>query len=93
MEPAAVQDGRKESVELRADIGTVQMLLKEDDLFRIETDRPSELQAPVEAGEIVGTVAYYLNNEIVDIFPVYAAETVQKIDYWWCLNRILQKWI
>ena len=93
MEPAAVQDGRKESVELRADIGTVQMLLKEDDLFRIETDRPSELQAPVEAGESVGTVAYYLNNEIVDIFPVYAAETVQKIDYWWCLNRILQKWI
>ncbi len=93
MEPAAVQDGRKESVELRADIGTVQMLLKEDDLFRIETDRPSELQAPVEAGEIVGTVAYYLNNEIVDIFPVYVAETVQKIDYWWCLNRILQKWI
>mgnify|MGYP001852233247 FL=1 len=93
MEPAAVQDGRKESVELRADIGTVQMLLKEDDLFRIETDRPSELQAPVEAGEIVGTVAYYLNNEIVVIFPVYAAETVQKIDYWWCLNRILQKWI
>ena len=93
MEPAAVQDGRKESVELRADIGTVQMLLKEDDLFRIETDRPSELQAPVKAGEIVGTVAYYLNNEIVDIFPVYAAETVQKIDYWWCLNRILQKWI
>ena len=93
MEPAAVQDGRKESVELRADIGTVQMLLKEDDLFRIETDRPSELQAPVEAGEIVGTVAYYLNNEIVDIFPVYAAETVQKIDFWWCLNRILQKWI
>ena len=93
MEPAAVQDGRKESVELRADIGTVQMLLKEDDLFRIETDRPSELQAPVEAGEIVGTVAYYLNNEIVDIFPVYAAETVQKTDYWWCLNRILQKWI
>ena len=47
----------------------------------------------VEAGEIVGTVAYYLNNEIVDIFPVYAAETVQKIDYWWCLNQILQKWI
>ena len=93
MEPAAVQDGRKESVELRADIGTVQMLLKEDDLFRIETDRPTEQQAPVEAGEIVGTVAYYLNNEIVDIFPVYAAETVQKIDYWWCLNRILQKWI
>lgn len=93
MEPAAVQDGRKESVELRADIGTVQMLLKEDDLFRIETDRPSELQAPVKAGEIVGTVAYYLNNEIVDIFPVYAAETVQKNDYWWCLNRILQKWI
>lgn len=93
MEPAAVQDGRKESVELRADIGTVQMLLKEDDLFRIETDRPSELQAPVEAGEIVGTVAYYLNNDIVDIFPVYAAETVQKIDYWWCLNQILQKWI
>ena len=93
MEPAAVQDGRKESVELRADIGTVQMLLKEDDLFRIETDRPSELQAPVKAGEIVGTVAYYLSNEIVDIFPVYAAETVQKIDYWWCLNRILQKWI
>ena len=93
MEPAAVQDGRKESVELRADIGTVQMLLKEDDLFRIETDRTSELQAPVKAGEIVGTVAYYLNNEIVDIFPVYAAETVKKIDYWWCLNQILQKWI
>ena len=93
MEPAAVQDGQQPSVELRADICTEQMLLKEGDVFRIETDRPAELQAPVEEGKIVGTVTYYLNDGIVDLFPVYTAQTVQKIDFWWCLDQIIQKWI
>ncbi len=93
MEPAAVQDGQQPSVELRADICTEQMLLKEGDVFRIETDRPAELQAPVEEGQIVGTVTYYLNDGIVDLFPVYTAQTVQKIDFWWCLDQIIQKWI
>ena len=93
MEPAMVEDGQEGTVALTADIRTEQLLMKEGESFRMEVDRPESLAAPVEEGEIVGSVAYYLNGEIMDLFPVRTAGTVGKVDFWWCLEQVLDRWI
>ena len=67
-------------------------LLKEDDEFTMEVLVPDILKAPVQAGELVGSVAYYINGQIVDLFPVYTASEVKKIDLEWRLRQVIDLW-
>lgn len=67
--------------------------MKEGDEFQMDILMPSTLSAPVEADEMVGTVIYYLNGEVLDLFPIYIEDDSRMIDYPWCLQQIFQKWL
>ena len=66
---------------------TLLMLLRADEKPDIRYEYPTELEAPVHEGQEVGQASYYINDEQVAAYPIYAAETVEKIDYGWCLRR------
>ena len=59
----------------------------------VEVLVPDELPAPVTEGEIIGSVVYYINGEVFDLFPVYLLDTSPGIDYPWCLEQVIQRWI
>ena len=88
-----VADGQIESVEAMADVNSRQMLMQDGDTFRMDIKKPETLTAPVEAGEIVGTVLYYMNDEIIDLFPIYAKDSSPSIDFAWCFEKVVKKWI
>ena len=92
LEPVSVMDGQKEKVEILTDAALENFLLKEDDEFTMEVLVPDILKAPVQAGELVGSVAYYINGQIVDLFPVYTASEVKKIDLEWRLRQVIDLW-
>lgn len=92
LEPVSVMDGQKEKVEILTDADLEDFLLKEDDEFTMEVLVPDILKAPVQAGELVGSVAYYINGQIVDLFPVYTASEVKKIDLEWRLRQVINLW-
>ena len=92
LEPVSVMDGQKEKVEILTDAALEDFLLKEDDEFTMEVLVPDILKAPVQAGELVGSVAYYINGKIVDLFPVYTASEVKKIDLEWRLRQVIDLW-
>ena len=92
LEPVSVMDGQKEKVEILTDAALEDFLLKEDDEFTMEVLVPDILKAPVQAGELVGSVAYYINGQIVDLFPVYTASEVKKIDLKWRLRQVIDLW-
>lgn len=92
LEPVFVMDGQKEKVEILTDAALEDFLLKEDDEFTMEVLVPDILKAPVQAGELVGSVAYYINGQIVDLFPVYTASEVKKIDLEWRLRQVIDLW-
>ena len=92
LEPVSVMDGQKEKVEILTDTALEDFLLKEDDEFTMEVLVPDVLKAPVQAGELVGSVAYYINGQIVDLFPVYTASEVKKIDLEWRLRQVIDLW-
>ena len=66
---------------------TFLMLLRADEKPDIRYEYPTELEAPVYEGQEVGQASYYINDEQVAAYPIYAAETVEKIDYGRCLRR------
>ena len=92
LEPVSVMDGQKEKVEILTDAALEDFLLKEDDEFTMEVLVPDDLKAPVQAGELVGSVVYYINGQIVDLFPVYTASEVKKIDLEWRLRQVIDLW-
>ena len=92
LEPVSVMDGQKEKVEILTDAALEDFLLKEDDECTMEVLVPDILKAPVQAGELVGSVAYYINGQIVDLFPVYTASEVKKIDLEWRLRQVIDLW-
>lgn len=65
------------------------LLLSEQEQITIETNLPEELSAPIEPGTIIGSVRYYLNGDIVQIYPITATDKVDPISLPWCLKKIL----
>ena len=68
------------------------LLLSETEQVYVHAEVPEVIEAPVEAGSIVGKVSYYLNGEIVQIYPVAVVKDVGRITLSWCLERILGKY-
>lgn len=91
--PITIKDGQVESVRASSDIESRELLMKEGDEFWMDILMPSTLSAPVTADEMVGTVVYYLNGEVLDLFPIYIEDDSRMIDYPWCLQQIFQKWL
>lgn len=91
--PITIKDGQVESVRASSDIKSRELLMKEGDEFWMDILMPSTLSAPVAADEMVGTVVYYLNGEVLDLFPIYIEDDSRMIDYPWCLQQIFQKWL
>ena len=92
LEPVSVMHGHKLKQELLTDAALEEFLLKEDDEFTMKVLVPDVLKAPVQAGELVGSVVYYINGQIVDLFPVYTASEVKKIDLEWRLRQVIDLW-
>jgi len=72
---------------------SLRLLLKEGEQVRIENDLPQALTAPVEAGDYVGSVKYYLEDELAAEYPVCALESIKKIDFNWCFDIIKKRYL
>ena len=52
---------------------------------------PEEISAPVKAGDVIGSVSYLLNGEVLGSVEVTAADDVPKISYLGFLSRIVKR--
>lgn len=93
LSPISIVNGQVDTVKASADVQTEELLLKDDDTVAVDVLMPDTLDAPVQAGEIVGTVIYYVNGEVLDLFPIYIEDDAPIIDYEWCFWQIFRKWI
>lgn len=85
-EDASVQVGFGEQEEQMV----LPLLLREDETAEIIYQVPRQLTAPITAGEQIGQVDYYIDGIHLASYPVYALEEVRKIDFCWCLNKIIE---
>lgn len=65
------------------------LLMKDGEAFRVECHVEEQLQAPVEAGEQVGTIRYLFQDRIYREEHIIATKSIRIIDYKWCFQQIL----
>lgn len=90
-------DGIKEEIPLSLCLSeqeqTLKLLMRKDETPDIRYEYPREMKAPVEAGTPVGSASYYVGNDLVGSYPIYAADTVERIDLEWCIRQCLEKFV
>ncbi len=69
------------------------LLLREDEEADVTVKLKKQAQAPVKAGEVLGNISYTLEGEPAGEWKLVADHDVDKRDYRWCLEQILQKYI
>ena len=78
------------SVTLQAGEMSLPYLLCEDDRVEVKSRVEPVLDAPVAAGEEVGSVSYYLNGELIKSYTVCADEAIEKRSFPWIFIYILK---
>ncbi len=69
----------------------VRLLLRKDEKVSVEVEKAEQLAAPIEAGQQVGTVRYYLGDGLIREFPIKIRNSVREIDISWCAEKIVEK--
>ena len=83
--------GEEKVVELRRKKNECsEILLKNQEKITYEMNI-QELQAPLEQGQIVGKIEYYIEGEKWMEEELYCDIKIEKIDFSWCFMQILKK--
>lgn len=69
------------------------LLLSEEEKIEVRGTAAAKLQAPVEAGSVVGSICYTVNGECIREYPIVTKTAVPKIDLRWCLEQILKRFL
>lgn len=81
----------KETVTLYTDT-TVTLLLSEEETVQYVEQLPEQLTAPLQAGDIAGTVDIYVNDGLYESAVVYIGESVEQITYEYIFRQLFQKY-
>lgn len=68
-------------------------LLGSEDRIEVKTEVAKELTAPVEKGERVGAVSYYLNGRLLRQYPILTQGEVGEITYQYILKYVLEQFL
>lgn len=92
-DPIPVTNGQSDQVFLSVKTEKKELLLSDQDSFTMDVLLPSSLEAPVQAGQLVGTVIYYINGTVLDLFPIVSTGQVSSIDFRFRLHQTVSLWL
>lgn len=89
----SVRNGEEQTIELIAaeSIGYLQKRGKEK--RTVEIVLPTEVAAPLSAGDVCGELVLYENGEAIDRVNLLAAKSIEKIGFWQIVWRNLERMI
>lgn len=85
-----VEDGQNGQVSVGV-TGEVTLLMREGEKVRVDYDYPTFIPAPVAAGQQIGTASVYVEENLVETFPIVTNQGDQKIDFYYCLKQVLEQ--
>ena len=69
------------------------VLLKEGEEIHVQTDCEVSMQAPVEIGDEVGEISFYVDGELLNKYKIISAERVDKRTLRWCVLQLIEEYI
>ena len=82
-------------VKLKVDYGeeNAQFLLRRDEQVEVSLKMEEIVSAPIEAGQDVGKIVYYLEGEELIDYPIVVAENVNRRDVSWVFDKLFQMYL
>jgi len=78
-------------MDVEGDEKSLKYLLKNDEKIEMTYDMEKSMTAPIEKGQIIGYVSYRLGGDIIRKYPIRLQDTVEKVDYSWCLLKMFER--
>lgn len=69
------------------------LLLREDEQIQVEYSWEKSLVAPVERGTKIGNICYIVDDMVYLTADIVTAQSVDQIDFEWCLEQILKRFL
>lgn len=91
--PVSVTDGITGSVPVEIHPAPLIYAVKFSDDLQIHYNYRKNITAPVEQGDVIGSVSYSLNDTVIRKYNLYAAGSVGRFDYSYCLGRVIQTFL
>ena len=88
-----IDGGCEDTVRLTTDAHSMNILMKESDIFSSKIVRDLERKAPIDANERVGWLYYEINGEIIEQFSIYITDAVEKRNFAFCLQKLVYWWM
>ena len=64
------------------------ILMKKTEAIQVQIEEKQEITAPIESGDILGTVTILLNGETLDEKPIVSGESIQKKNLLWIYRQL-----
>lgn len=65
-----------------------QILLGKDEAVTAKVNMEKTVTAPVKKGQKIGEITYFLEDEKLCVYPIYAEKNVEKLSYQWCVDQV-----
>lgn len=91
LDPVPVRKGQNKLVALTFD-GNISALMRKDETVNVVYELPAYLEAPVAQGQVAGYAKYYIDNMLYEELPIRTVESVEKINYRYCVKSLLHLW-
>ena len=75
---------------LSAGEGVERILMKDSESIQVMYEIPEQLKAPVNAGQKLGTIIYFLDGEEVRRYELTAPREIREITLRWWLEQVLK---
>lgn len=83
--------GKKYVIKLKRKEGEIkEVLLNKEETINVKIKK-KEMMAPVVKGEAAGQIEYYIKGEKWWSEVLYCDEKIEKIDFGWCFEKIIEK--
>lgn len=68
------------------------MLISDSDVVKMRVELPKILKAPVQKGDVLGTLDYYVNGQLTAQMPVVATRDVARRSLWWYFKLVMSRY-
>ena len=75
------------------DNNTDRILMSSNENIELKYDIVKELKAPINEGELLGTIEYLLNGELISRKNIVVSKKIDAINITWCIANVLELYI
>ncbi|MBQ9744907.1 MAG: D-alanyl-D-alanine carboxypeptidase [Clostridia bacterium] len=93
LDPVSVSNGKTDYVNVKHDGYDILIPKGKGSNIEKEIKLNENIKAPLKNGDVVGSIIYKLDGEIIGEDNIYCTESVEKIDFIWYISSVFKKFV